>query len=595
MHWRRLLWTIVSVIVAVPAAPTWAGGRSENLLLVVNANSESSLTIANHYIRLRDIPACNVVYLDYKSSLREVKAERFRNEILRPIIDTIEQRKLGAQIAYVVYSSDFPYRINFEAEFKEEKLAKQFRPLASITGATYLWTYTLTKNPALVMPTVNWYAPPIARANRDVCRDCSEAPTRGFRAMRYWAKDGKATTDRKQGQAYFISTMLGVTVERGNTVDEVTRYLTRSAVADAAQPEGTFYFMRNSNVRSKARHDCYDRVARKLRAEGAQVEVLEGIVPAKAESALGVMTGCSSFRLDGGAVSLAPGAIADHFTSYGARFDAMSQSKLSVWMRAGAAGSSGTVFEPYALQAKFPQPSVHLHYRRGATLGEAFYQSVTGPYQLLVVGDPLCQPWAKPPQVEVAGLKQDQVVSGKVVVKAKVTPQPGTKPKRCELYLDGRLMARYPYALPVPLSASKLGPGEHELRLVATTDEPLEFRGRKIVAFQVQPDTTVKSDATAEDGSQQFVSLNISPHMVAAGEPLRVQVAGPSDASGIEILQNLRQVGYVQGGSGEIELDTTQLGRGPVRLLARVAAVSDPTTDAPRQAIHSKPFWVLIR
>lgn len=602
MRWRHLLWAVLCAVITVPMPPVLAGGRSENLLLVVNANSEDSLAIANHYIRLRDIPACNVLYLDYTSSVREVKAERFRKEILQPIINTIEQRKLGAQIAYVVYSADFPYRINFEDEFKEEKLAKQFRPRASITGATYLWTYTLTKNPALVMPTVNWYAPPVAQANQTVCRDCSEIPTRAFRAARYWTKQGEATNERKQGQTYFISTMLGVTVERGNTVEEITRYLTRSSVADAAQPQGTFYFMRNDDVRSKARHDCFDRVARKLRGEGAQVEVLEGIVPPSAENALGVMTGCTSFRLDGGAVSLAPGAIADHFTSYGGRFDAMSQSKLSVWMRAGAAGSSGTVFEPYALQAKFPQPCVHLHYRRGATLGEAFYQSVTGPYQLLVVGDPLCQPWAKQPKVEITGLEQGQTVSGQVLVKAKVSAQPGTQPKLCELYLDGRLLARYPYALPVPLEAAKLSPGEHELRLVATTADPLEYRGRQILSFRVPAEPAKAagdgpaSKAAADlDILPDLVSLKVEKHMVDAGQPLRVQVTGPSNSTGIEILQNSRRVGYVQGGSGELQLDTTHLGRGPVRLVAQTADHDQQSIEPPSQPIRSKAFWVLIR
>ena len=68
---------------------------------------------------------------------------------------------------------------------------------------------------------------------------------------------------------------------------------------------------------------------------------------------------------------------------------------LTDLIRHGAAGASGTVAEPYAIAAKFPSPFIHVHYVRGASMVEAFYQSVSGPYQLLIVGDPLCRPWSK--------------------------------------------------------------------------------------------------------------------------------------------------------------------------------------------------------
>ena len=79
------------------------------------------------------------------------------------------------------------------------------------------------------------------------------------------------------------------------------------------------------------------------------------------------------------------------------------QTPLSEFLRYGAAGSSGTVTEPFAIAEKFPSPMIQVHYARGCTLAEAFYQSVHGPYQLLIVGDPLCRPWADIPQVSVAG------------------------------------------------------------------------------------------------------------------------------------------------------------------------------------------------
>ena len=61
-----------------------AGGGPENVLLVVNANSESSKTIANHYIELRKIPPTNVLYLDWTGNLEMGSAENLRNKILTP-------------------------------------------------------------------------------------------------------------------------------------------------------------------------------------------------------------------------------------------------------------------------------------------------------------------------------------------------------------------------------------------------------------------------------------------------------------------------------------------------------------------------------
>jgi uncharacterized protein (TIGR03790 family) len=591
---------VVLVTLVAPAAPLLAGGGPENLLLVVNQNSDDSKTIANHYIRLRDIPPTNVLYLDWKGDAITTSSEQFREEILKPIVSTIDSRKLAAQIEYVVYSAGFPFRIKFTEEFKDEKLAKQFLPIASLTGATYLWTYSMTANPAMVMPTVNWYVPASARRNQVACQDCSMAPTRGFRAGRYWTKEGQPTTERGKGQSYLISTMLGVTVDRGNTVDEVVNYLTRASVADNSHPDGTFYFMKNDNVRSTARHDCYPAVARKLQAEGAKVALADGKIPIEADNALGIMTGTANFDVGDSGISIVPGAICDHLTSSGGAFDDRSQTKLAAWLRRGAAGASGTVAEPYAIQAKFPLPSMHLHYRRGASLGEAFYQSISGPYQLLVVGDPLCQPWAKPPKVEIEGVEPGQVVSGPVTIKAKVDPLIGTQAKSCELYIDGRLVARYPYTLPVPLDTSKLAAGRHEFRLVAATADAIEFRGRAIVPVTVAQQDNESREVQITDADVPTptpVSIDVSPKpMVAAGATITVTVAGPDDAAGIDILQNHRRVGRVEGGSGSVAIDTRVLGRGPVALVAQVASGGSSEAPAlPVEASRSAPFWLLVR
>ena len=134
-----------------------------------------------------------------------------------------------------------------------------------------------------------------------------------------------------------------------------------------------------------------------------RAEVVAGPLPQGRRDVAGLTMGAADFDWAKSGNTILPGAICENLTSLGAVFTpSAGQTPLSAFVRAGAAGSSGTVIEPYALQAKFPHPAIHVHYARGATLAEAFYQAVQSPYQLLVVGDPLCRPWATIPQVTAA-------------------------------------------------------------------------------------------------------------------------------------------------------------------------------------------------
>src|SRR4051794_31972621 len=135
---RQFVCLLVWFAIFNAATTAVAGGGPENLLLVVNSNSESSKTIANAYIELRKIPPMNVLYLDWKGSLESASGVNFRDKILTPVVKALDDRHLAQQIDYVVYSSDFPWRVDLQPLFPDEKLPTPFEPLASITGATYL-------------------------------------------------------------------------------------------------------------------------------------------------------------------------------------------------------------------------------------------------------------------------------------------------------------------------------------------------------------------------------------------------------------------------------------------------------------------------
>jgi hypothetical protein len=225
------------------------------------------------------------------------------------------------------------------------------------------------------------------------------------------------------------------------------------------------------------------------------------------------------------------------------------------------------VIEPRAIQAKFPLASLQLHYVRGCSLAEAFYQSVSGPYQLLIVGDPLCQPWAVAPRVVVQGISDPKNVSGTLSLTPSQTLGGGRPVGVFELFVDGRLVAQTPPGKTLTLDTTKLPDGFHELRIVGVRADSIETQGRQIVPL------TVRNKVAP-------VELQVAPQPgVGHGGKLKMHVRQPG-ATSIAIRQNSREVGRVQGESGEVEIPAATLGHGPVMLQAfsegSAATVSSP-------------------
>jgi hypothetical protein len=328
------------------------------------------------------------------------------------------------------------------------------------------------------------------------------------------------------------------------------------------------FFMKNKDVRSQTRHDCYSGVVDQLRSLGVNAQVAPGTLPDRADAVAGIVTGTADFNFAASRSKLLPGAICDNLTSLGGVMTASAgQTPLSDFLRYGAAGASGTVFEPLALQAKFPLPSLQLHYARGCSLAESFYQSLAEPYQLLIVGDPLCQPWAAISKVTLLGVKPGDEVKGNFTVQPLVNAASGHRIGSFELYTDGRVVARFPTGQSLDLDTTKLADGYHELRVVAIDADPIESQGRAIVPIFV-------------NNHGDKLEFSVSPRPQVAGtDKLRISVRQPG-AKGIVVRQNRREVSRVAGESGEVEVLASTLGRGPVVLSAvsegEHAAVSSP-------------------
>lgn len=108
-----------------------------------------------------------------------------------------------------------------------------------------------------------------------------------------------------------------------------------------------------------------------------------------------------------------PGALADHFTSFGGQLDRPpgdGQMNVLDWIESGATASYGTVSEPCNHVQKFPHPQVLINsYAQGLSALEAYWRSVAWPAQGVFVGEPLAAPFAAPAVSKAASGAQPPV------------------------------------------------------------------------------------------------------------------------------------------------------------------------------------------
>ena len=542
-----------------------AGLGPEGIFLVVNRASWASQTIANEYIALRQIPQANVFYLDWRGGTDSIPVDTFRRQILGPILVQMERRLLTDQIDAIVYSSDFPYQIDLAGDLAGQQLPKEQTPHASITAATYLWQLVMSQNVNVVNLVNNQYA-------RLAPGRAGDPPSQGFRNWYGWGPNAQVI--ESGGIQYRLSTMLAVTSGRGNSIEEAVGYLRTSQKADGTRPKGTIYFCETSDVRSTTRSPRFSPVVDELRKLGVQGEIVRGTLPTGKKDVAGLMAGTANFSWSSSQSVIVPGAICEHLTSFGgALAEGNGQTPLTEFLRYGAAGSCGTVVEPFSLQQKFPLADMQVHYARGSTLAEAFYQSVFGPYQLLIIGDPLCMPWAQIPEVSLDGIKPNATVSGSVELAA-ITK--GRNVDRVHYFVDGRRVGQRPAGTIFTLRTPDFSDGYHEVCAVAITADFLETQGRQVVPVIF-------------NNYQQSVELSVDKQDVRWDETLTLTIKAPGLAGGI-VFANGHVIGNFKGEQGDIQVSARELGIGPISFLA--VGISN---DKPPKATTAKPVRLNIQ
>ena len=596
---RAVLITLVALVLSTA---TFAGGGPENAVVVINADSADSVTLAAEYARLRQIPPCNLIRLSSLPTAPSINVAQFRDLILGPVLQTITQRGLQRQIDYVIYSCGFPYAVDVSADMAGKRFPRIITQPASLTGLTYLYEAVMAREASYLTMDSNWnyrnvkrQGPPLAlseseqqlqtrlegllgqfqKAKRDAAeakaapsaealQALSEAVTilqsltanhksaellydlacvlalsgkddeamatlqaafdagwwnagltekdsdltslRGrddfktllakmsavivesepplpFHSDALWSRTGQPGLFA-EGRRYLLSAMLGYVGPAANTLDEALQCVRASAAADGSCPSGTVYYMASTDwARTGPRQWAFKSAVEALSKLGVKAEALDGVLPPKKQDVAGAMVGIATFKWPDSGSTILPGAFCDHLTSCAGIMTGGGQTVLSEWLRYGAAGSAGTVTEPYNTPVKFPTPFVHVYYASGCSLAEAFYQSVRAPYQQLLVGDPLCQPWARAPRVSVKGL-----TPGETVAKSRWLEPSASGPLAATefvLYVDGVRRHVCKAGSRLRLDLEGVPAGEHEARIVCLAG-PLDTQGRLTIPFHTR-------------------------------------------------------------------------------------------------------------
>ena len=353
---------------------------AENVAVVVNDNSEDSRRIGEHYARTRGLPAANVLRIQ-TSTDEAIQRPEYVVGIERPLSQAIRRAGLQDRLLYLVLTKGVPLRIV---------------GTPGITGTAASVDSELT---LLYRRLVGISIPVDGRVDNPYYL--------GTRAIR----EARPFTHREH-DIYLVTRIDAFTVDQAIALIDRAQTPSREGriVLDQRGATGN-----GDQWMSEAAARLSDS------GQGARVVLESTAQPARNEKAvLGYYSwGASDPQNQVRNVGMAfvPGSIAANLASFDARtfrqppdgWRPTASSEKSAWfegsadglvgdlIRDGVSGVSGQVSEAYAFGAVRPE-ILFPAYLAGFNLVEAFYLAMPVlSWQAVVVGDPLCAPFARMP------------------------------------------------------------------------------------------------------------------------------------------------------------------------------------------------------
>jgi uncharacterized protein (TIGR03790 family) len=236
-----------------------------------------------------------------------------------------------------------------------------------------------------------------------------------------------------------------------STLAQAEAVLARGVTSDSSFPTQAVYLEKTGDLDRSVRFFSFDNAIfdSRIRGDSSVIRISSDFTAF--ENIGGLNTGFQNLSLPSSA--FVPGAIGDSLTSYGGvLFEPNDQTTLLTFLNAGAAGSYGTIVEPCNYLQKFPDPLVFFYQTRGFSLAEAYYLSILNPYQGLIVGEPLCAPFALPGQADWTALTNETKLSGVVSLPlASISSAAASVPlDQADLFIDGAFVRTLTNVPPAP-------------------------------------------------------------------------------------------------------------------------------------------------
>jgi uncharacterized protein (TIGR03790 family) len=334
------------------------GLSANELAVIVDQNDPLSEAVASYYQSARGVPAANIirVSLPTRATADTISATDFA--LLKADIDA----KLPANVQATLLAWSAPSRVTGSCSM----------------GITSAMAFGYD-----------------AKYCASACAATAASPYFDSESSRPW-------TDHRMRP----SMMLGV-----NSLVAAQSLIDRGVASDATYPEGDGYLLRTNDAARSVRYSNYVDLPALWSANGGlALNYIDNSASAASNSVSGknqvlfYFTGLVTVP-DLAINRFAPGAAADHLTSFGGYLPGGNgQMPITAWLSAGATASYGAVEEPCNFTQKFSKASVLIdQYYRGATLIEAYWKSVQWPGQGLFVGEPLAKPFRDTPQFAVFG------------------------------------------------------------------------------------------------------------------------------------------------------------------------------------------------